>query len=99
LHETILDKLKFKLKGESSLKPISEMAMLLVKMALQCVDFCTSSPSIIVAASFLAAINIRSKSKTDDEFCQKAKAAVLEMIQEDESTVTGNEELKQRYRA
>ena len=40
-HETIVDKLKFKLKGEPTFKLITEMSMLLTKMALQCVDFST----------------------------------------------------------
>ena len=99
LHETIVDKLKFKLKGEPAFKLITEMSMLLTKMALQCVDFAVHSPSIVVAASFLAAINIRQKKLSDDEFCSKAKDAVLEMVQDDQNTVAGHEELKQRYRA
>ena len=93
LYETMVDKLKFKLK-EPTFKLISDMAMLLVKMSLQCVDFCASSPSIVVAASFLAAINMKAKEQADSEYCKKAKSVLLEMLARDQNTVKGNDELR-----
>ena len=98
-HETVTDKLKSKLRDEPAFKLVADMAMLLVKMALQSIDFSTSSPSIVVTAAFLAAINIRQKKLGDDDLCKRAKEAVFELAAEDQLAVSGSDELTRRYRA
>ena len=81
LFETVSDKLKV---GESSFKPLKEMTLVLVKMAMQNVDYCKNSPSVIVLASFLAAIRImKDKRPESEDFCDMMRLRVLKLSRED----------------
>ena len=61
---------------------VNDMALILTKMAIQNADFCSYSPSVIVAASMLNAIYMLRASKQHtgeeiDNFCAKARKAML----------------------
>lgn len=71
-------------------KLATDMALILTKMAMQNVDFSSHSPSVVVASSFLAAVNMLSASKKlagdeVDKFCKRARHHLECIIEEEHS--------------
>lgn len=69
-------------------QPLSSMTMMLVKMSLQCIDFCSYSPSILVLAALYASTAFVKHSKTyrgdyTNRFCQNVRRIIFEILQED----------------
>ena len=99
--ETYADKFSISLlghkKGKDSKAPeldkknvklVTDMAIILTKMAMQNVDYNIHSPSVIVAASFICALNMLSKSKklaSEDmeRFCARARHHLKGIIEEE----------------
>ena len=93
-HQTYVDKLE-KLMGKghcadpnSLLTKVSEMAMFLIKMSIQNVDFCKHSPSIVVLSSLYASTsflkhskNLQSKETT--KFCDEVRKIIVQMLNEE----------------
>lgn len=74
--------------GNQLIQPLSAMTMMLVKMSLQCLDFCNYSQSIIVLASLYASTAFVKHSKTyrgdfTNRFCQYVRRIIFEILQDD----------------
>jgi flagellar biosynthesis regulator FlbT len=70
------------------MKLLSEMSMLLTKMAVQCADFCPYSPSTLVISSFYSATAFlkhsqQYASEDTDRFCQEVRRIIF-CLTEDE---------------
>jgi hypothetical protein len=99
-HETLVAKLNlhfqrsFKnMPGEASfldfasqmMNPLSQMSMLLSKMSIQCIDFSSYSPSVVVLASLYAATAFVKHSKTykgdfTSRFCQQVRKVIFDLL-------------------
>ena len=67
------------------MKLISDMSMVLVKMAIQNVDYCKYSQSIVVLASLYAATAFLKHSKKEESaettaFCQEVRSVLKKML-------------------
>lgn len=77
------------------LGPLSQMAMLLIKMAMQCLDFCHYSPSQLVIASIYASTAFIKHSKqfsSNDtiDFTYQVRQIIFECIEQDKQTLIDN---------
>jgi hypothetical protein len=68
--------------------PLQNMSLLLVKMSLQCLDFCAYSPSIVVLSSLYASTAFVKHSKTyrgdfTSKFCQLVRKVIFDLLTEE----------------
>ena len=86
--QTYLDKIKKHIndKNENSIKLLGDMALLLVKMCIQNVEFCKYSPSLVVISSFYASTAFLKQSKKIKEasiFCNEVRKAIFAILRHD----------------
>ena len=70
------------------MKLVTDMAMLLIKMGMQNVDFCDYSPSILVISSFYAATAFLKNSKKHgstetSNFCQDCRKTIFSILSQE----------------
>ena len=70
------------------LQKLSEMGLLLTKMAIQCVDFCPYSPSVLVLAALYASTAFlkhsqQYHSEETTRFCTEVRQIIFEIHQEE----------------
>ena len=93
-HQTYADKIGRQIKGNSDkMKLVTDMAMVLVKMSMQNIDFCKYSASIVTLSSFYAATAFLKHSKKyespeNSSFCAEARKIIFKIIQEEVSDQT-----------
>lgn len=95
--QTYSDKFRFhfskKPQFAKHLKLLIEMALLLVKVCIQNIDFSQYSQSIITMACFYAATSLLKHAKNQDgadalPFCQEARKLIAQLIREDRLSIS-----------
>lgn len=82
----------FTAHANNLIQPFSDMTMVMIKMSIQCNDFQSYSPSILVIASLYASTAFVKHSKTykgdfTNKFCQYIRQIIFEILQEDYTAV------------